>query len=148
MDAIDEKILKLMGLDSRTTYKKISQETNISEAAIKKRIDKLIKNGVIQRFTIAVDPEKTKAKIRATIDLDIEPNKKNKIIKKLQETNEFYSIWETIGAHNINARGGFENMQHLEDTLEDAMQIEGITGYHSSILSKQKKDRTYVYSKK
>jgi len=103
---------------------------------------------VIQRFTIAVDPEKTKAKIRVTIDLDIEPNKKNKIIKKLQGTNEFYSIWETIGAHNINVRGGFEKMQHLEDTLEETMQIEGITGCKSSILSKQKKDRTYVYSKK
>jgi DNA-binding Lrp family transcriptional regulator len=57
MDEIDIKILQALKIDSRTSFVTISKRLGMTEGAVRQRVGKLRKSGIIRRFTIeaAVD---------------------------------------------------------------------------------------------
>lgn len=57
IDAKDIKILEVLKKNARTPYTMIAKDLKVSEAAIRKRIEKLTKLGVIKRFTIDYELE-------------------------------------------------------------------------------------------
>lgn len=58
MDLIDKRILKLLQKDSRMPITKISKLINLSRPSVTERIDRLVTNGVIEKFCITVPPKK------------------------------------------------------------------------------------------
>lgn len=56
LDDIDLQIIRLLARDSRTPYKSIAADVGITQAAAKKRINKMLSNGVIQRFVVLINP--------------------------------------------------------------------------------------------
>lgn len=146
MDDIDERILDLLGEDARSSYKKIAEKIGISDVSVKKRVDKLLSDGIIRRFTIGVDPTLTGSNIRASVDLDIEPTKIDDVIGNIRKMKEFYSVWRLVGEHDLNLRGSFRDIKHMNEVIEQTTRLGGVIKYHISILAQQEKDRTYVYA--
>lgn len=58
MDDIDRKILSILSENSVATATEMMSQVNLSIPAINKRIQKLQSSGVIQKFTVLVDPAK------------------------------------------------------------------------------------------
>lgn len=58
MDSIDYQILKILRKNARTSYSTISREVHLSIPAIRERIQRLERNGVIQHYTITLSAEK------------------------------------------------------------------------------------------
>jgi len=56
LDNIDLQIIRLLSRDSRAPYKGIASEVGISSNAAKERINKMVSNGVIQRFIVRINP--------------------------------------------------------------------------------------------
>ena len=56
MDGTDLQIIKILARDSRTTYKSIAADVGITQGAAKERINKMLSNGVIQRFVVLINP--------------------------------------------------------------------------------------------
>jgi DNA-binding Lrp family transcriptional regulator len=55
LDGTDEQILAELGNDARATYAEIGERVNLSAPAVKRRVDRLLDNGVIRGFTTVVD---------------------------------------------------------------------------------------------
>ena len=56
MDNIDLQIIRLLARDSRTPYRSIAADVGITQGAAKERINKMLSNGVIQRFVVLINP--------------------------------------------------------------------------------------------
>lgn len=56
-DEIDRKILALLAENGRSTYAEISRQVPLSTPAVKRRVDRLVAEGVIRGFTTLMDPE-------------------------------------------------------------------------------------------
>ena len=56
VDNIDLQIVRLLARDSRTPYNNIASVVGITPSAAKKRVNKMISNGVIHRFVLVVNP--------------------------------------------------------------------------------------------
>jgi DNA-binding Lrp family transcriptional regulator len=56
VDGTDLQIIKILARDSRTTYKSIAADVGITQGAAKERINKMLSNGVIQRFVVLINP--------------------------------------------------------------------------------------------
>jgi len=56
VDNIDLQIVRLLARDSRTLYKNIASAVGITPSAAKKRINKMISNGVIRSFALVINP--------------------------------------------------------------------------------------------
>ncbi|MCU1481202.1 MULTISPECIES: Lrp/AsnC family transcriptional regulator [Subtercola] len=55
MDNLDFRIIDLLKLNARTGYGDIGQVIGLSASAVKRRIDKLISDGIIRGFTVQLD---------------------------------------------------------------------------------------------
>ena len=55
LDETDELILAELAEHARATFAEIGQRVNLSAPAVKRRVDRMIDNGVIRGFTTVVD---------------------------------------------------------------------------------------------
>ncbi|HET7147041.1 MAG TPA: winged helix-turn-helix transcriptional regulator [Candidatus Nitrosopolaris sp.] len=104
MDNIDLQIVRLLAKDSRTPYNNIASAVGITTSAAKKRVDKLISNGVIHRFVAVVNPalfgfEKLCFLIIRNLDKTI---KEQDIIKRISLLGDiFISVRPLEGAASL-----------------------------------------------
>ncbi|MHA1658776.1 MAG: Lrp/AsnC family transcriptional regulator [Promethearchaeota archaeon] len=83
LDDKDKKILEMLIEDSRRPYREIANETGLSESTVRKRVIKLQKGGVIEKFTINICREEEKY-ILAFIT--IVPKSESEVKELLRET--------------------------------------------------------------
>lgn len=57
MDAVDRRILDELSRDGRAPYAVIGEAVGLSASAVKRRMDRLVVDGVITGFTVVVDPQ-------------------------------------------------------------------------------------------
>ena len=58
LDDTDINILKIINEDVRTSYRQISRSLDVSVGTVHNRIDKMVKSGVIKKFSPVIDHEK------------------------------------------------------------------------------------------
>ena len=54
MDLYDKRILEILRQNSRVSYTEISRELGISKGTVRRRVNQLVENQVILKFTIEV----------------------------------------------------------------------------------------------
>ena len=57
MDEKDFRILEILRNDARSTNSSIAKQVSLTEGAVRNRISRMVRTGVIRRFTIATGPE-------------------------------------------------------------------------------------------
>ncbi len=71
MDAIDHQILALLTADARRPVADIAAEVGLSPAPVKRRIDRMERDGVIQGYTTVVDYAATGVALEAFIEIRV-----------------------------------------------------------------------------
>ena len=123
---IDLKILEELKQDSRVSFNEISQKIGKTEATVRRRVKKLVQDGVIEKFTIEYNIN-SKPKTRATVK--IEPNFKEikKIIAELKTIEEISNIWRLSGDCGLFMMIEIDSIEQFNPLIEDKIsQIEGI----------------------
>lgn len=69
VDEIDRRLVALLQEDAKQTLAEIGAQVNLSPPAVKRRIDRLERLGVIVRFTVEVDQAKLGHGIDAFVEL-------------------------------------------------------------------------------
>jgi DNA-binding Lrp family transcriptional regulator len=126
VDVVDQKILEELENDSRKSFNKIAQIVGKTEATVRRRVNRLIKNKVISKFTIDYDVD-SKPKIRAT--MKIEPDFKDikRILNDLKSIKEVTDIWRLSGDCGIFIKLEIPTIEEFNPLIEGKIsQIEGI----------------------
>lgn len=104
MDDIDLEVLKILKKDARTKYVKIGKSVGLTEGAVRRRVRKLIEEGVIKGFTV-----ETAAEFEGIVLVETEPTrtgdaaaKIRKIATRLFEVSGDYDIAALIQAYTID----------------------------------------------
>ena len=63
MDDLDRRILTILRRDSRTAYTEIADRVGTSEGTVRNRVERLIDEGIIERFTVATRTGNVKAMV-------------------------------------------------------------------------------------
>ena len=72
LDEFDRAILRLLQADSGLPLRLISEQVNLSVAAVQKRIQRLRKNGVIRAEVALLDPDKVGRPITIIVEVHVE----------------------------------------------------------------------------
>jgi len=101
---IDEKdlaIIRFLQEDSSTPFTEIARRLKVSESTIRKRVEKLRKDGVIKKFTIIVEPSKIGLNTVAIVGIDVDPQKLLEVADKLCKIPETRYVATSTGDHMI-----------------------------------------------
>lgn len=72
LDAIDRRILHLLGADGRASVREVAERARIGRATAYNRIQRLQDAGVIRGFTVVLDPRKAGAGLAAHVYIKID----------------------------------------------------------------------------
>jgi Lrp/AsnC family transcriptional regulator, regulator for asnA, asnC and gidA len=135
IDEIDMKILQALTQDSRTTFNKMSQLLNLSEAGIRKRVLALEDKKIIKKFTIELDPSKIGINSISFVGLDVEPTKLLEAIEKLCSLPEVRRLATSSGDHMVVMEVWTENGKELTKFIAEKIRsIEGVTRICPAII--------------
>ena len=76
IDRLDLRIIRSLNNNARKPYKTIAEELDVSDATIRKRIKKMVQQGIIKQFIVLIDYEKIGRVVKAFITLKINPHKR------------------------------------------------------------------------
>lgn len=101
IDEIDMKIIRLLTQNARMTYKELAEKLGTTRQRISRRMNRLEKLGVIQKYTAIPDYEKLGyaylilgITLKAGTDVD-------EIIEKLKKIEHVKIIQKALGSHNL-----------------------------------------------
>ena len=134
IDILDMKIIKALQTDGRKPIVRLAREVGANEATVRRRIDKLLKQGIIERFTVILDYHKLGRVIKAFIGLRVQPAKLREIVDHLSKHPDIQVLYRTSGDTDIFAEVIFEKMEDLNEFLEIELNLEGILGTTVTIV--------------
>ena len=130
----DIQLIQILRENARTPFVKIAEMLGVSEAAIRKRVKKLERTGVIRKYTIEVDPKKIGFEITALIGIDTKPENYIPTIEKLKEMQEVNSLYSSSGDHMILIECWFKNSKELTQFIKKLEKIKGVTRICPAII--------------
>jgi DNA-binding Lrp family transcriptional regulator len=128
MDEVDRTIVALLREDARRSYQDIGRHVHLSAPAIKRRVDKLEREGVALGYTAIVDPEAFGWHAEAFVDLYCEGNMPAGAIKQAVEREA-----GVVAAHTVAGEASAllhvmaPDTKGLELALERIRATEGVT---------------------
>ncbi len=108
LDETDFRILELLKKDARTPFTEIGNILGIADSTVHLRLDKMMGEGVISRFTIRTDDEAL-GKVSCLLMLDVIPGHFEEVLPELTTSENVEAVFELQGTHvaalKISARG-------------------------------------------
>ncbi len=121
------ELIKELMKNSRIKYTELAKRFDVSEAAIRKRIKQLEKDGVIKSYTLVVDHKKLGFQIDALIGIDTAPEKYVRVIEMLNNDENVLELYSTSGDHMIMIRVWFRDYNELSEYVKRLEQDPRIT---------------------
>jgi len=143
IDAVDSKIIQLLRKDGRMPNTEIAKKTDVSEATVRNRLQRLIKDGIIDIFAVG-DPEKLGFVISGNVMISIKGPMAKDVEKELQEINELWFISHTTGFADFNVEFHVKNQNDLDTLLNRINNIDGVVQTYTSIVRRYIRD-SYVW---
>jgi DNA-binding Lrp family transcriptional regulator len=128
MDPVDETIVALLREDARRSYLDIGRHVHLSAPAVKRRVDRLERDGVILGYTAIVDPTAFGWNAEAFVDLYCEGNVSGEAIKRAVEREPGVLSAHTVAGEasallHVQAR----DTKSLEQVLERIRAAKGVS---------------------
>jgi len=126
MDIIDLKILDILKENGRISYNNISKSVQKTEATVRRRVKRLVDEGIIKKFTIDYQID-LKQKLYATIKIEPDFKEIKRILKELINIKEISNIWRLSGDCGLLLKVDVESIEKFNPLIEDKIsQITGI----------------------
>jgi DNA-binding Lrp family transcriptional regulator len=140
VDPIDLKILELMRPNARISLTSMSKRLGLSKSAVKYRVDRLIKLGVIKAFFTLVDSAVYGITLSVVFDLTVEQQVIERVAQKLSSYPEVIRVYELTNSPDLHVHALFEDNVQLEDFIRNKLYaIPGIKVIKSGMIMKRYK---------
>jgi Lrp/AsnC family transcriptional regulator, regulator for asnA, asnC and gidA len=145
LDSVDHQIIRILQQDGRTANVEVARRVGVSEATVRKRLDRLVSEGVIH---IAAMPNPSKVGLSTVtfITLHVELSLLERIADELAQSPHVRAIYYTTGENNLIVEAWFHSSEELLQFLtREIASIRGIHGVATShVLRTLKNGRHWV----
>ncbi|WP_121742162.1 Lrp/AsnC family transcriptional regulator [Natronorubrum halophilum] len=98
MDDLDRQILDILRRDARTPYTEIANEVETSEGTVRNRVERMMDDGIIERFTISTRTGNVQAMLEISVAVDVD----TKVVsERMAEWEEIDLVWMVSGEQDI-----------------------------------------------
>lgn len=125
-DSIDREIIRILQEDGRTANVEVARRVGMSEATVRKRLDRLVSEDVIHIRAIP-NPAKVGLSTTTFITLHVELSLLERIADELARSTRVRAIYYTTGENNLIVEAWFHSSDELLQFLtQEIASIRGI----------------------
>ncbi|XOK58314.1 Lrp/AsnC family transcriptional regulator [Paenibacillus elgii] len=141
LDEIDTQILKHLSENGRLSNAELGRLVNLTRAAVRDRINQLVSSGIIDRFTITVNPLKAGKMLSMYFDIEVTWESMQQVIDELKADEEITNVYQMSGKPHLHVHALLDDPEHAERYMKKLQSIWGITSVHSEIVIARHKER-------
>ena len=119
LDDIDVEILKIINDDVRTSYRQISRDLEVSVGTIHNRIDKMVKTGVIRKFSPIINHERLGFVLTTIIGVRVKGGKLKNWEEKTFFNKNVLAIYDVTGDYDAILIAKFNDIDELNAFIKE-----------------------------
>ncbi|AJF60708.1 MAG: Lrp/AsnC family transcriptional regulator [Candidatus Diapherotrites archaeon] len=140
LDKVDHKIIQHLLQDGRSSFSSIAKDVNLTDVAIKKRVERLKRKGVISAITADLNLKVLGYENPIFVQIRSEISKNKELIKRLKEFDYIIELHQVLGEYNLLAKLVVPNLSLAEKFIEKLGVLDGVLDIKTLvILSELKK---------
>lgn len=141
IDQTDCKIIELLQKDGRMPNTMIAKQLGVSEATVRSRLTRLIKEECIQIVAVS-NPLKLGFEIVGILKINVDVKKMEHVSEELNKIKQLWYIVHATGASDIYAEFNAKSIEELNHVISQKIhKIDGITATETSLILKYIKRR-------
>jgi DNA-binding Lrp family transcriptional regulator len=135
MDELDREILSILRQDSRTPYTEIADEVGTSEGTVRNRVERLMDDGVIERFTVATSTGNVKAMIEIGVDVNVDTNE---VSKRIATWSEVDFVWQVSGEEDMVCIIDANDTSRVNELITEARELEEVVSTKTRLILEER----------
>jgi Lrp/AsnC family transcriptional regulator for asnA, asnC and gidA len=140
LDRLDCQLIRLLQKDGRMPNNAIAQELNISEFTVRRRLKRLLLNGIIRIVAVA-DPIDLGFEIAGNLKIRINLKKADHVLKELVKIDSLIWVALTTGGTDIDADFITRSLKEFQELIfKKISKIDGVLSTETSLMVDLVKD--------
>ena len=139
----DRRILRYLVRDARQSIAQLARTLGLSESAVRRRIEGLVKSGVIKRFTVDIEYEKADNPITVLIGVNVGRMPGPKVAKALQDIDNIVEIYTVTGEFDLILKIICQDINSFEEIIEQIRNQDFIEKTRSFVVLNKIRDGHY-----
>lgn len=120
MDETDAKILNLLRDNARMKNTEIARQVNLTERAVRARIEKLVREGVIKKFTVETSP----VGVEGIVLIDTQVDKTVAVKDRARGMSD--GVFECSGDFDLAVRLRADTLDDLNRKVDEIRKLPGV----------------------
>lgn len=133
-DDLDRRLVALLRKDARTPIARLSKSLGVSRATIYARMQRLQQSGIIEGFTVRLNPEIDRRQIRAHVLIKVSGKLARATERQLQAMPEITALHAISGVYDLIAELEAASSAELNELIDRIGELQGVEKTTSSIL--------------
>ena len=139
--AADELLLSQLRDNARASTAEIARKLGLSRTTVQNRLARLEQQGVIRGYTVRIDDELERNRIRAHILITLRPKQMTSVVKSLQGMHEVRVLYSISGGHDLIALAVTASVGEMDVLTDRIGAIDGVERTNTSIILSTKFER-------
>jgi DNA-binding Lrp family transcriptional regulator len=131
MDDLDEAIVQILRRDARTPYTEIADRVGTSEGTVRNRVEQLVEDGVIERFTVATRTGNVKAMIEVGVDVSVDTHD---ISERVVEWPEVDFVWQVSGEEDIVFVVDAQDTERVNELITKTRELDEVVSTKTRLI--------------
>ena len=134
LDKIDHVILQALLLDGRASFSAIARETNLTDVAIKKRVESLKRKGIISGVSVDLNYKVLGYENPIFVQMRCEVSKNKDVVKRLQAMDFVLELYQVLGEYNLITKLIVPNLESAERFINQLGLIDGVIDLKTMVV--------------
>jgi DNA-binding Lrp family transcriptional regulator len=131
MDDLDQDILAILRRDARTPYTEIADQVGTSEGTVRNRVEQLVEDGVIERFTVATRTGNVKAMIEVSVDVNVDTHQ---VSERVAEWPEVDFVWQVSGEDDMVVVVDAADTSRVNELITQARELDEVVSTKTRLI--------------
>lgn len=145
IDDLDVKILSELAKDASISVPRLSKKINVNASVVYSRIKRLVKKGLIKKFTIIINDEALGFNVKALTGINMDSKLRDNVLSELFKIPEVREVSEVTGRFDILVTMNAHSLDEMHQIISEKIgRIEGVQKTETFIeMRKTMRDLTY-----
>src|ERR671912_2809223 len=127
IDDLDLKILSELSKDASISVPRLSKKININASVVYSRIKRLVKGGLIKKFTIIINDEALGFSVRSLTGINMDSKLRDNVLNELFKIPEVREIAEVTGRFDILVTMTARSLDEIHQLISEKVgHVEGV----------------------
>lgn len=128
LDELDQRILTLLTGNARLSYSEIGERVGVSRVAVKARMAAMEEKGIIEAYTVVINPQKINGAISCYFEIETQPETLQQVTDLLCANESVTQIYRVTGQNRLHVHAVTAGQEELERLLKEEMdRLPGVT---------------------